>query len=41
MGRQIVSDSYVNGEYAGKKLADLSLSELDALWDSAKHEEHA
>ena len=26
---------------AGKKLADLSLSELDALWDSAKHEEHA
>ncbi len=25
----------------GKKLADLSLSELDALWDSAKHEEHA
>ena len=22
MGRQIVSDSYVNGEYAGKKLAD-------------------
>ena len=33
MGRQIVSDSYVNGEYAGKKLADLSLSELDALWD--------
>ena len=26
---------------AGKKLADLSLTELDALWDSAKHKEHA
>ena len=25
---------------AKTKLADLSLSELDALWDSAKHEEH-
>ena len=26
-----LGDHYVNGEYAGKKLADLSLSELDAL----------